>query len=218
MKTKKPISTIGYNTREFLERHLDDLYRSHVIANYYAIYHHAEADELSDHWHIYIEPNGQLDSMVLQDTFNEFDPKHPDQPLRVCKFSFSKVDIEYHPDDWLLYAVHDPLYLAAKKESRQYVYSKDEILCPDPDQLERDFYHAKYQSEYMIDKLRREEIQESRSVSDLYYSGRIPPQLITAVVALKKDEAYQAEQKLNRNGRVTHTPLFRPRQDPRHLI
>lgn len=216
MKTKKPISTISYNSKEFLVFLFSKLVKDRVIANFYAIYHHAEADEKSDHWHIYLEPNGQIDTMVLETMFNEFDSKHPDKPLRCRPFKFTKVDIEYHPDEWLLYAVHDPVYLESKGQSRKYIYDWEEILCRDKDQLIHDMYHAKYQSDVMIEKMRREEVKEARSVSDLYYSGRIPPQMITAMVALKKDEANQQE--LNRNGRVTHTPLFRPRQDPRHLI
>lgn len=216
MKTKKPISTISYNTKEFLVLLFSKLVKDRVIANFYAIYHHAEADEKSDHWHIYLEPNGQIDTMVLETMFNEFDPKHPDKPFRCRPFKFTKVDIEYHPDEWLLYAVHDPVYLESKGQSRKYIYDWEEILCRDKDQLIHDMYHAKFQSDVMIEKMRREEIKEARSVSDLYYSGRIPPQMITAMIALKKDEANQQE--LNRNGRVTHTPLFRPRQDPRHLI
>lgn len=216
MKTKKPISTISYNTRPFLESLLGKLVESRTIANWYAVHHQPEADELKDHWHIYIEPNGQIDTMLLEEQFGEFDPKHPDKLLKCRPFKFTRVDIEYHPDDWMLYAIHDPIYLQSKGQSRKYQYKVEDILCRDPDQLHHDYYHAKYQSDVMLEKMRRDEVKEARSVSDLYYSGRIPPQMITAMVALKKDEANQQE--LNRNGRVSHTPLFRPRQDPRHLI
>lgn len=74
MNTRKPLSTVSYNSEVFLISLLEDLYSKGKICNYMAIYHLKEEDETKDHWHVYLEPNKQIDSIKLQSLFNEFDP------------------------------------------------------------------------------------------------------------------------------------------------
>lgn len=216
MRSKKPFSTVSYNTKDFLLLKFKEMTDNRVVANWMFIYHHAEEDEGSDHFHVYVEPNKLIDTMWFCDQFVEFDPKHPDKPLKCRPCRPSKVDKEYHPDDWILYNLHDPKYLAWKGESRKYHYTKDDIVCFDHDLLEDNLYHALYQSDWAEELRQRKEVKDCRNVSELYYSGRIPAQLIVPMRALKQEEALENSDKVERNGRVTHTPLFRPRKDWQH--
>ena len=67
MRTKGLVSTISYNTPEFLELKLQELYKKHTISDYMFIQHIAEEDEKKDHIHLLIEPNTLIDTMVIQD-------------------------------------------------------------------------------------------------------------------------------------------------------
>lgn len=220
MRGKKPISTISYNSKDFLLLKLKELTDKHIVANWMFIYHKAEEDERSDHFHLYIEPNKLIDSMDLVEHFKEFDPKHPDKPLGVRPFNPSKVDKEYHPDHWILYCLHDPDYLAYKHESRSYHYTLDQIEAFDRDLLEDNYYHAQYHSDMAEEKTRLKLVKEADNVVDLYYNGHIPPQLIGNYSRLKSEEKkleYMRKNQngvLDRGGRVSHTPLFRPYMRP----
>ena len=217
MNTRKPVSTVSYNTESFLKGKLDSLYGSGMICNYMAIKHLKEDDELKDHWHVYIEPNKQIDTAKLKTIFEEFDPDH-DKPLGVQPFRFSKVDKDIHPDDWLLYNLHDPKYLASKGQSRKYHYTMKDIICADDDLLLDNYNHALYHSKWAEDMQQIKEVKECNSVADLYYSGRIPPQLIVAYAKLKDMERLENNEKTFRAGRVTHTPLFKPIRNIDHMI
>ena len=108
MRTSKLISTISYNTKEFLDHHLRQLYADHKISDFIYIYHYAEDDELKNHFHVVIKPNCLFDTMDLQDYFKEYDPNNPLNPLGMTDFKISKMD------DWILYDLHYPPYLAWK--------------------------------------------------------------------------------------------------------
>lgn len=127
MNTIKPISTISYNTEDFLDTKLKYLVDSDNVAFYAYIWHEAEPKGLLDpqegkrHAHIYLEPNRRVDSMKIQKVFNEIDLNNP-LPLGVKPFRFSKFG------DWYLYGIHDPIYLMDKGMSRHYTYTKDDIM------------------------------------------------------------------------------------------
>ena len=72
MNTRSPISTISYNTVDFLKLKLDELIASKTISFYMFIKHEPEIDDLKPHIHLYIEPNRQLDTMVLTDYLKEY--------------------------------------------------------------------------------------------------------------------------------------------------
>lgn len=106
MATQKPISTISYNTEAFLREKLDEYVASHIIQAYMYIKHKGE-DGDKDHIHLRIEPNKRLDPMDLQDDLKEY-VSGEKKPLGVRPFRPSK------EEDWFLYVVHDPEYLAIK--------------------------------------------------------------------------------------------------------
>lgn len=203
MRTRKPISSISYNSLDFLKMKLDELIRNHRISYYMFIRHFAEMDECAgkDHTHLYIEPNGQIDTMDIQDILREFDPEKPDKPLGCINFCNSK------PDDWILYAQHFAPYLASKFQSREYMYEKSDFLFSDENTFNSMYYHAFKASEWSARN------QILTALSDMSLS---PVELINAgVVPLQQASqlnAYKYMQKnygtLSRNGKENHEKKY----------
>ena len=172
MKTTSPISTISYNSIDFLKSILDDLYLRHRIAFYCFVKHLPE--ELDDHtWekehiHLFIEPNCSVDTMDLQRMTEEFDPEHPVHPLK-CIF-FRKSDW----DNWLLYDLHDETYLKLKMQKRQYTYTLDDFYYSDPDEFFERCNDALHSSK-IADMLRLPRMLKQYSIPEMVALGYVPP-------------------------------------------
>jgi hypothetical protein len=132
--TQKPISTISYNTENFLDRKLKELYDVHIID--YALYikHKGENDvddftgEIitdKDHWHIYLHTSKRIDLTSIKKDFNEIDIENfNSKPLGCMNFQLSKIG------HWLCYAVHKVEYLLIHKieeSKKQYTYKLKDI-------------------------------------------------------------------------------------------
>lgn len=199
MKTRMPISTISYNTRSFLVGILSELRNNGNIEEWFCIYHLAEEDEEKDHWHVFIIPNGQIDTCELKKQFVELDPSHPDLPLGCIRFEKSK------QDDAALYFIHYKPYLAWKHQSRKYHYKYEDILCSDWDWIHEVFNHALHFSEFAERSAILTAIQNSQNnLVDLITTGVIPLAQACHVNAYRNMLYNDGE--LDRNGRVTHTP------------
>lgn len=166
MRTSKPIATISYNTEDFLDRTLRGLYQRHVISDFMYIRHIHEADELKDHFHVYINPNKPVDTMALQDMFLEIDPNN-EKPFKCINFVSSKID------DWILYCLHFKPYLKSKCLEREYSYSPEDIHCADEDTLAENLRHALEQSDFALSRKRSKAIRTINPV-DLIDTGVIP--------------------------------------------
>jgi len=197
MRTSKPISTISYNSIEFLTAKLEELKRNHVISDYMFIFHHHESDERKDHIHLWILPNKLVDTMELQEFLQELDFKHPDKPLGCIPFRVSKVD------DWLLYTEHFEPYLKFIGQSREYHYVRSDFHFADEDSFEDMYNHAHKGSEFAQRYQILQQLQsDAMNPTDLIYNGTLPLNMATSLNAL-----YSLGQKVGRNGRSTHTPL-----------
>lgn len=218
MRTRKPISTISYNSKPFLELKLGELLlfvkrkkdelaedsdldskKTRKVDFWCYICHKPEDDEAGNklHIHLYIEPTNQIETSSLQQSMEEPDLSHPQlKPLKCLAFRSSKFD------DWCLYVLHDKAYLASKGQSRKYHYDYSELVASDPDEL---LYRYR-----MIDRSKLLPFQnmldlQSQGVSfgEFIKYGRVPvPQINawrSAWYELSGDD-------LNRNGRSTHTP------------
>lgn len=132
--TQKPISTISYNTENFLDIKLKELYEAHIID--YALYikHKGEIDvddftgevkRDKDHWHIYLHTSKRIDLTLIKKEFNERDIEHfESKPLGCMNFQISKIG------HWLCYAVHKIEYLLIHKIEeckKQYTYKLKDI-------------------------------------------------------------------------------------------
>lgn len=139
MATRKPISTISYNTESFLREKLETWLSAHKIQAYQYICHKGE-DGDKDHIHVRIEPNKNLDPMDLQEDLREFQIGK-DKPLGCRPFRESK------EEDWILYAVHDPQYLSLKygsgEKGEKLPYEWTDIRVPDNYDMEIAFIRAK---------------------------------------------------------------------------
>lgn len=169
MRTSKPISTISYNSQEYLIHQLDELVKKHKVSDYIFINHFAEEDEKKNHIHLWLKPNTLLDTMELQKHFMELNPKDPTKPFKCIDFRPSQVD------DFILYTAHYEPYLATKGESREYHYSKDDFVYLDDDTFDDLWNHAFKGSEWAT----RNQILQALSdgtadPSNLILNGTIP--------------------------------------------
>lgn len=139
MATRKPISTISYNTESFLHEKLEIWLSAHKIQAYQYICHKGE-DGDKDHIHVRIEPNMNIDPMDFQDELREFQIGK-EKPLGCRPFRPSK------EEDWILYAVHDPQYLSLKygggDKGEKLPYEWQDIRVPDNYDMEIAFVRAK---------------------------------------------------------------------------
>lgn len=161
MATHKPISTISYNSRSFLLEKINELYEGHIIQNYLVIFHVGEEGD-KDHAHVYLEPNCRVDPMDIREMFNEYEIGHS-KPLTVRPFRPSK------EEDWIMYAVHDPLYLRMHGDEigGKIEYKWQEIICPSDFALEEAYIRAKIKCEH-----------STASLSQRLYKGENPLSLV----------------------------------------
>lgn len=126
MRTSKSISTISYNTPNYLEWVLNRLLDNDIIIFWCYIMHIAESNETKNHIHLYIEPSNRIDTSVLRKEFDEIDLDNSDnKPLSVMPFNSS------HFKDWYLYSMHDIDYLRSKGLDREVYYSRDNFISSD---------------------------------------------------------------------------------------
>lgn len=190
--TSKPISTISYNTRDFLIDKLDRLMESKKFDDYRLIFHYGE-DGDKDHWHVWIQPNKRLDTGELKDVFNEVDPdKTKSKPLGVLPFRSSD------PLNWIMYVIHDPLYLKSHHSDSdgdgKIEYPLTDIITPYEDQLMRDYKRAlslrKTSTQKIIDGIR-----SGQSATDLAYNEGLQPYEINAVFNMIKQQNVLEQEK-----------------------
>lgn len=181
--TNKPVATISYNSEGYLKRVLDGLFNAGTLEDYRYIFHQGE-DGDKDHFHVIMYPNRRIDTVSLRETFKEVPPNgDTEHPLGCMVVRISK------PDHWLMYALHDPLYLQAHSSDNdgdgKIEYQLDDVKTPFPEQLQRDFKTAL--------KLRRtdnqkiiEGIQSGTGLSKLAYEENFNPMRIGALVNLMR--------------------------------
>lgn len=171
MRTTKPISTISYNSPEFLAIKLEELRKAKIISFWVFIKHKAEEDEKKDHIHLYCVPSKMIQTDDLKNEFIEINPECISKPFCTISFFTSKFD------DWYLYSLHDRRYLLTKGQTRKFHYSREDMRCSDEDELDYlisqiDMISLMPYSE-MIDAL-----EHGDSFDDFFSRGLIPlPQL-----------------------------------------
>lgn len=129
MRTRKPISTISYNSEAFLSNVLANLKRNKIISEAFYIFHKPEADTNKPHFHVYMELAKTLQTEDLRDLFKEKDPNN-EKPLGVQPFQTSDFA------NWVWYSIHDPEYLKSKGLTREYQYSTEHVVATDRDYFE----------------------------------------------------------------------------------
>lgn len=141
MKTSKPISTISYNSPEFLRNKIEEWKSKGLIEYGMWIKHMPDEDNKKIHYHVFLKPAKLIQTMDLESESREipmveYSNIQPDgattdisidaeeiKPLKMIGFRMSK------EDDWILYGIHDPTYLAEKGMTRNIHYSFNDIEC-----------------------------------------------------------------------------------------
>lgn len=194
MRTRSMISTISYNTPEFLRVKLEDLRKAKIISEWYFIEHQPEADEKKVHIHMLVVPSKQLSTDDLAENFIQPDPPNP--PRKTLWWEITK-----DWSDWYLYSIHDPEYLASKGQSREWVYTIDQMEAHDRDFLEERVARIDRSTLTPVSIVKKY-VKSGLGFADLLASGSVP---ITQAYAFKL--AFDTlGSDLARNGRKTHTP------------
>lgn len=163
--TTKTISTISYNTDDFLIDKLNKLINSKKIAYYIFIHHFAEKDETKNHIHLLIEPYGKIDLPEFVDEFKEIDTDNPGLFLGVMPFRITQ-DF----GDWFLYVLHDSDYLISKGLEKEFCYNQSDMITNNYDYLNELVHRInfrKFKKESEIIKA----LQNGSSKYDLIKSG-----------------------------------------------
>lgn len=197
MKTSKPFSTISYNTAEYLNLKLSDLVARRKIDFFAWVSHYPEDDETKAHKHLYIVPNGRIDTDQILDYLLEPDPKHPEKPLGCIRPHSSKFA------DWFLYAVHDTAYLASKGQARKYHYSLDDVQTCDGDYLLEEIHMIDYAKINRLSAIRDAALQ-GMPFEELLIKGSIP---IQQTFAYKQAYDLMANFRTNRAGKKGHEDI-----------
>ncbi len=156
--TAKPISTISYNSEQFLKRKLDAMLDAHIITDYRYIKHEGEGGD-KDHIHMMMYPNKRIDTAVLREEFNEVTADADAKPLGCLPFRTSNAD------HWLMYVLHDPFYLVAHHSDDdgdgKIEYGIEQVVTPFTEQLARDYKRAlplrKTENQEIVERLMRGE-------------------------------------------------------------
>ena len=167
MKTTKPISTVSYNSIAFLERKLNELMKARKVAFWAFVLHKAEEGEKKDHVHVFVEPNGKIDTMDLADFFVEIDPNNA-KPLKCVDWRSSKWD------DWYLYSRHFEPYLMQKMEVRKYTYDDKSFKTSDEDDFDNRAYRALH-SDVMKNMRVHQMMEQGISANKMVALGMVMP-------------------------------------------
>lgn len=200
VKTRRPISTISYNSPEYLRGKLEELRKAKIISVWFFIKHKKEKDEKKDHIHVYLEPSKQLFTDALQDEFIE-PVEGSDKPLRCMHFQPSKFG------DWYLYTLHDVAYLKRKGQSRQHHYKREDFVVCDEDEFDN-----------MVEDIDMTEVNSMHALTEAVKSGTPLAEFVAqGSISLQQfpaaKQAYEflgGAYTLQRNGRRTHTPVVDP--------
>ena len=194
MKTSKPFSTISYNTADFLNQRLSELVARRKIDFYAWVLHYPEDDEKKEHKHLYIVPNGRIDTDQVLDYLLEPDITHPDKPLGCIHVRSSKFS------DWFLYSLHDTAYLASKRQARRYHYSFDDVQSSDTDYLIEEIHTIDFAKLNRFNVL-RDAVENDTPFEELLLAGAIP---IQQTYGYKQAYDLMSHYKTYRNGRNNH--------------
>ena len=100
MRTQRPFSTISYNTDKFLDQKLTDLEKRRAISFWCWIDHYAEDDELKRHKHLFIIPNGQVDTDMIKKELEEIDLSNPLGKPLLAKYAVSCIPYRYQSSNF----------------------------------------------------------------------------------------------------------------------
>lgn len=170
MKTKKPFSSISYNTDEHLTHVLNKWLKSGDIVFWAYINHKGEGQSQhpKDHKHVYIEPNKPILTTDFTESTMEFDIDNPLLPLK-CVNCVGSVW-----EHWVWYTLHNPSYLWAHGgQSRKYQYMKNDYVFSDSLEFDDRFETAIHNADILNDTIIVRSIGNGVSVGSLALDGLV---------------------------------------------
>lgn len=187
--TALPMSTISYNSVEFLTIKLTAMLDSGKLDDFRFIRHIGE-DGDKDHVHLWVRPSKRLDFKALSDDLREVDLSNPGKTLGVLPWRKSDAD------NWLMYILHDPDYLAIHSKANdepthKIEYSLQDVYTPYPEQLERDFRRAVSLRQTDAQRV-IQALQRGMSVVDIMYTIQMNPTQIQAIARAYQEAVYSA--------------------------
>lgn len=163
MKTSKPISTIGYQTDDFLVKYLGYLFDEHILDGWYFIRHKPEDNELKDHAHIIMFPNGAIDtSFIWDNALQEIEGET--SPRAFMRPQLSKII------DWILYCTHNKEYLEGVY--KKYEYDLSSFIVYNADSFRDDYLQA-FSSDTFAKKSSSYRINHGSTITSLLNDGSI---------------------------------------------
>lgn len=173
MRTSKPFSTISYNSPTFLVDTLNKFIKDRLIDFWAWAEHFPEDDEKKAHKHVFIIPNGRVDTDILHNRLSlELDVNNLDEnglPRRLGCINF----VSSKFSDWYYYVKHDITYLASKGQSRKYHYKDDDIIVSDTTYF-NELKHTVTPPKSAIFSRLKECAENGLSFEQLIYDGLIP--------------------------------------------
>lgn len=173
MKTSKPFSTISYNSPSFLSDTLNKAVTERLIDFWAWVEHLPEEDEKKTHKHVFIVPNGRVDTDVLFKRLSEeldvlnLDEHGLPRRLGCIQFVSSKFG------DWFYYVQHDISYLASKGQTRKYRYTIDDVHISDVTYFNELRHTVTPPKIVMLDRLKAC-AEDGLTFEQLVYDGIIP--------------------------------------------
>lgn len=172
MNTICEVSTISYNSHDFLVAQLNKLVEQKILQFWALILHKPEDDEAGKkyHYHVYGLPARRIQTMDLQELLIEPTTYNKD-PLGCLPWTKSDFD------NWYLYILHDIDYLARKHQTRVYTYKFDEVESSDKNYL---YYLVKSIDMIKMNPLHGmyEAMKEGLSYGEFFCRGSIPVQQV----------------------------------------
>lgn len=169
MRTSKPFSSISYNSTAYLQSKLKYLTDSGKLRFAAFIEHYPEDDEKKSHKHIYLIPDGVIDTNALLKDLEEADLEKPGKILKCLPCQSSKFG------DWFLYASHDSGYLGSKGQTRKYHYNQADFFSTDDDYLNELIHTIDYSK---TEKIKRfyDQVNSGKRLSEIVQEGSVPIQ------------------------------------------
>lgn len=153
MRTRRPFSTISYNSDMFLVQKLLQWQHDRKISFWVFINHVPDEDVGKNHKHLYIVPDVTIDTVDFLFDLEEIDLDNA-LPLKCMPCRHSKWD------DWALYSVHDKYYLKYKGKERHVFYQWEDFISSDDD-----FFN------YMVHEIDQTPYRGYEGIRQAYYSG-----------------------------------------------
>jgi hypothetical protein len=175
MRTSKPISNIGYISPELFRQRANDLRQSGAVGPVVWVSHKPEGGDKKPHLHILLLDGwGTYETVGLEAKFGyEIFPDGSKASL-TARWQRTK-DVR----DWILYAIHEPTYLARKATFGKTAYSWDDLKITSGDEeilesLKNEAIEALEAGEGLVYRIVRHWVKQGKDWPSLVVSGLLP--------------------------------------------